>query len=315
MKSVVDSNSPKKPIRLTPEALRKMNQFDPANRLTDHISYPNIPAEARRYAPTISSYIGNKYSSIPLPKSPSPQPEAPKNIQDLKPSFNAYDGTPIVIVPVDYSTVVASTFAPGIYGMDIQTDSNNNTVRLIEVFNGSMVYIFKAEALKFRDVGLRKFLSAKDRTKIGVDLDMDLYNIRTYINSLKDNTVKSESVPSINGTIDIQNIAMTLGEPAISLTKLGDKYVEDYVEQPKIFGDYVNPTPDEYICAANDVIIALKIYFPLIQRKISKNWSFNRVKYVNEILPPSIITTGVIDINDRYAQEVVEDCLQFGIKL
>lgn len=310
------SGSPKKPIRLTPEVLRKMNQFDPANGLTEHIVYPQMPIEVVNHSKSTHRIP----AFYPLPASPSPPPpvEQVKTISDLKPAYVAYDGTPIVLVPLEYVKIVVATFGPGIYGVDTESDCNTRDLRLIQIFNGTTVYIFRADSLSLAvETGILKFMSSKDRVKVGVDLDGDCLAIRKHVRKINPYSKSNgtHKILTISGCLDLQSIAKTMGEIGISLDKLADKYVVDYVEYKQQLGSYANPTPEQYIYAANDAILSLKIYFPLIQKRVSQNWSFNRVTYISNPLPMSALNIKSVDTTDTFVKEVVDDCLHFGIKL
>lgn len=204
------------------------------------------------------------------------EPEPVKSLEDITSSFEAYDSTPIFLVPKDYRDVVALSFKAGMYGVDTESDYTTGELRIIQVYNGESVYIFTADALNDPiDNGLIKFFKSKDRIKVGVDLDSDIYKIKRYVHS-KMHFLPAENAAkfkfTINGTIDLQSIARSLHETIFSLDKLSHKYVECFKGNPSDLGTYLNPTESQYIYAANDAILSLKIYQPLIDRKPCNRW-------------------------------------------
>src|SRR5579885_841261 len=200
-----------------------------------------------------------------------------KHVVHIPKELKAYDGSPIIIV----ENLEDKRFPPGIYGMDTESDCNTTELRLIQIFDGHSVYIFSANALiPDTDCVLTKFMSSKDRIKVGVDIDGDINKIIKHLNKTKARTIKNGNdsnklrkyKPVTNGFIDLQSIARTFGDLGLSLEKLAHKYVEDFVGNETKLGSYIRPTDDEYIYAANDAILSYRIYFPLINRVPTKRW-------------------------------------------
>jgi len=195
---------------------------------------------------------------------------------DLLYNLTAYDGTPIVIVPPNYFNVVAASFKAGLYGLDTESDCTTGELRIIQVYTQVEVYIFPATVLDDLQDGLFiKFLRSKDRIKVGVDIDNDICVIRRHINRKKNTNGKDQHLKNkftVNGFIDIQSIARSVGEPMLSLDKLSAKYVEGFVGNASMLGTYNPPTDEQYIYAANDAILSLRIYHPLRCTTPSSQW-------------------------------------------
>jgi len=195
---------------------------------------------------------------------------------DLNARHFAYDGTPIIIVPTEYVDIVCLTFTHGLYGFDTESDCHTGELRIIQIYNGSIVYIFDITALVFREENMFiKFLNSKDRIKVGADIDGDVHKIRKYVQKSRLNTDLATLIKAkfnINGVIDLQSIARTLGEKLLSLEKLAAKYVDGFKANPKDLGSYIRPTDNQYIYAANDAVVSYKIYHPLVYGLPSKYW-------------------------------------------
>lgn len=196
---------------------------------------------------------------------------SPKNLK-------TFNDVPIFIVEGDDNLIIPKKFTAGLYGLDTESDYRNNKLRLIQIYDGKMVYIFFAENLKpDPECPLTKFMTSKDRIKVGVDIDGDLTKMRNYIDrasrdlKLHNPNFKGYKL-NTNGFIDLQSIARTLGEKCISLEKLSDKYVENFQGNPTLLSTYLNPTDEDYIYAANDAVLSYEIYRPLIERRITKRW-------------------------------------------
>jgi hypothetical protein len=216
-----------------------------------------------------------------------------KSVYDLVFTLTAFDGVPVIIVPKDYYKTVASTFGPGVYGLDTESDYKTMELRIIQVFTGHEVYIFGADVFDhFNDNMFVKFLKAKDRIKVGVDIDTDASRISHHVVLPKyQHSHRERKKFRMNGCIDLQSIARSLGETHISLEKLASKYVESFHSNPSNLGNYINPTPEQYIYAANDAILPCRIYENLIQRLPCERWmTANPKKLVKSIevepIPP-----------------------------
>jgi hypothetical protein len=205
--------------------------------------------------------------SAPILSSPPPL-TTEQSIDDLKPIGSAYDGTPVIVVPKDYQQIVAATFEAGMYGFDTESDCQNSQLRILQVYTGQTVYIFDISVFDLLTENLFvKFLRSKDRIKVGVDLDTDVFRIQNHFRNRKDNTPawkRHKEKFTINGCIDIQSIAHSVGEKIMGLEKLGIKYVPGFTANPSNLGHYNPPTVEQYIYAANDAVVSLKIYKPLL---------------------------------------------------
>lgn len=199
-----------------------------------------------------------------------------KSVNDLKHSLVCYDGTPIFIVPSDYHNVVAGSFGPGMYGLDTESDYHTGELRIVQVYNGTNVYIFAVSLLEISASNLfLKFLKSNDRVKVGVDIHGDKTKIETYIRKRKSQDKESDDFKykfAMNGTIDLQCIARSFKEPCLSLDKLSEKYVSDFQGNPSEYGDYMFPTEKQYVYAGNDAVLSLKIYYPLISHNPCPRW-------------------------------------------
>jgi hypothetical protein len=197
-------------------------------------------------------------------------------ISDLKSNLQAYDGTPIYIVPKIYYDLVAQSFTAGMYGLDTESDYDTGDLRILQIYTGTKVYIFPVDVLDRQlDNYFIKFLKSKDRIKVGVDIDGDAYRIKKYVQTRRHMSHVEQNAKykfTVNGTIDVQSVARSFNEQGFSLEKLAFKYVEDFQGNPSDFGDYLHPTPNQYIYAANDAILSLKIYFPLVHREPCFRW-------------------------------------------
>lgn len=216
-----------------------------------------------------------------------------KEFEELKKScvtfkgLKTFNGIPIVIVTNGEDLIIPKSFSAGLYGLDTESDYRNNKLRLIQIYDGKTVYIFSAESLNpDPDCPLTKFMTSKDRIKIGVDIDGDLTKMRNFIDR------KSRDLKKINpnfkgyklntnGFLDLQSIARTMGEKGISLEKLADKYVEEFQGNPTLLSTYLNPTVEDYIYAANDAVLSYEIYKPLIERRITRRW---QTRKENEVI-------------------------------
>ena len=193
---------------------------------------------------------------------------AKASISLIQISYRAYDGSPIYIVPKNLYTEVATLFVKGQYGVDTESDYNTGDLRLIQIYNGSATYIFGADALDCSvQIGLPKFFRSKDRIKIGVDIETDVRKITKYMHRNKKLRPEDKFTKPyhVSGIMDVQNIARTMGETRFSLDYLGKKYVPGFLGNPSNHDSYLNPTPEQYIYAANDAIVSLQIYQGLIK--------------------------------------------------
>lgn len=211
-------------------------------------------------------------------------PEVEKSPYDLTFHLTAYDGCPIIIVPPHYFDVIAGSFKAGLYGLDTESDCTTGELRIIQIYTQTEVYIFSAAVLdELQDNLFIKFLRSKDRIKVGVDIDNDVFVMRRHINKRrvrgKDNHLKNKF--AVNGIIDVQSIARSVGEPLLSLDKLAAKYVEGFSGNPQCLGTFNPPTNEQYIYAANDAVLSLKIYHPLRTKTPARHW-------VKENCPPPV---------------------------
>lgn len=199
-----------------------------------------------------------------------------KSPYDLTYYLLAYDSTPIIIVPEDYFNVVAASFTAGIYGLDTESDCQTMELRIIQIYTGREVYIFPAKVLdKLDDNHFIRFLKAKDRLKVGADIDTDCYRLRRHVNMRKVHGSAEQKLKykfTVNGAIDLQSIARSLGETIMGLEDLGSKYVEGFEGNPSNLGSYNPPTDEQYVYSANDAIVSLKIYEPLLKRRYTTKW-------------------------------------------
>jgi len=176
-------------------------------------------------------------------------------------------------------------------------DESNKDESVAEATDEPLTYIFFVEDLiPNKECPLTKFMASKDRIKVGVDIDGDIHHINNYLitaaanaerkpheswrpnatnnkNNIKNNiktynTMKPSKLfkPRFNGFIDLQSIAKSLGETVLSLNKLANKYVEDFIGNDSYLGSYINPTQEQYVYAANDALLSYKIYHNLINR-------------------------------------------------
>jgi hypothetical protein len=226
-----------------------------------------------------------------------------KCVYDLTFHLTAYDGTPIIIVPEGYFDVVAQSFTAGMYGFDTESDCQNGELRIIQIYTGKEVYIFPAKALdRLKDNYLVKFLKAKDRLKLGADIDTDCYRLRRHVNMRKSQGHFDQKLKykfTVNGAIDLQSIARSLGETIMGLEDLALKYVDGFEGNPSNLGSYCPPTDQQYIYAANDAIVSLKIYQLLIHRKPTEKWlQLNR--------PVSLSSDEEVSDQENDAEEVIE---------
>ena len=192
------------------------------------------------------------------PKSETPVP----SVDDLKSEMKAYDGTPIVIVPKDYFNIVAASFKAGLFGFDTESNIFNHRLRLIQIYDGRTVYIFDSIALNadYADNALIRFLKSKNRIKVGVDIQTDADRLRHYIKSSPSTAKKDKDKFTVNGLIDVQPLAASIGETKLGLENLGARFVKGFNSNPSDHGTYNPPTTEQYIYAANDAIVSLKIY-------------------------------------------------------
>lgn len=185
---------------------------------------------------------------------------------------NTYDGYPIFLVSPDKALDVCLSFKPGTYGLDTESDVKTQELRLIQISTGTATYIFTSDSL-FVDsqVGIPKFLKAKDRIKIGVDIEADARKINTQYNEWLQN--RSEGIYSkrfeVGGTIDLQNMSRALHtvKPPISLKSLIKEYLPEFSYKEMKHDSYLNPTLEQYIYAANDAAAPLQIYYKILPRK------------------------------------------------
>lgn len=299
-----------------------------------HVISPVVPVStpiSTDVAPTIKESADKLETGSEKSIESEKSVEAEKSICDLKSQLKAYDGTDIYIVPDDYSNVVAMTFTAGTYGLDTESDMRTGELRIIQIYNGERVYIFKASALHgFANNILIKFLSSKDRIKIGVDIDCDISKLREYLIRRRDKEKfsKGDIRPTLNmnGFIDLQSIARTLGETGFSLDKLSTKYVEGFTANPSALGSYIYPTDQQYIYSANDAILSLKIYYPLMYGKPSSTWSEKNDSIFNYNLAStntlrSLFTSSgdnssrdkQVTIDEVILNKIKADCDMFGI--
>lgn len=210
-----------------------------------------------------------------------------KCVYDLTFHLTAYDGTPIIIVPESYFDVVAQSFTAGMYGFDTESDCQNGELRIIQIYTGKEVYIFPAKVLdKLKDNWMVKFLKSKDRLKIGADIDTDCYRLRRHVNMKKSQGHFDQKLKykfTINGAIDLQSVGRSLGETIMGLEDLALKYVKGFEGNPSNLGSYCPPTNQQYIYAANDAIVSLKIYQPLLNKQPTQRWlDINRPTQVSD---------------------------------
>ena len=234
---------------------------------------------ADRYLRTPSPEELEKLTTSPIPvhipisvqqnedtSSGESEAEPEKQVTDLYSTIRAYDGTPIYIVPLGYTNVVCSHLKAGTYGLDTESDCNTGALRIIQIYNGKVVFIFPVEALDNPvENGLIKFLKSKDRIKIGVDLDGDIFRLKKYVHTRRHASPEDQRVKykfTVNGAIDVQNVAHTIGETSFSLDKLSHKYVEDFVGNPSELGPIVfqlkistftQPTTPFYLSKSTDL--------------------------------------------------------------
>jgi hypothetical protein len=210
-----------------------------------------------------------------------------KCVYDLTFHLTAYDGTPIIIVPESYFDVVAQSFTAGMYGFDTESDCQNGELRIIQIYTGKEVYIFPAKVLdKLKDNMMVKFLKSKDRLKIGADIDTDCYRLRRHANMKKSQGHFDQKLKykfTVNGAIDLQSVGRSLGETIMGLEDLALKYVKGFEGNPSNLGSYCPPTNQQYIYAANDAIVSLKIYQPLLNKQPTQRWlDINRPAQVSD---------------------------------
>jgi hypothetical protein len=205
---------------------------------------------------------------------------------ELNTRLKTFNGIPIYVVRGEENNSIPKTFMAGVYGLDTESDYRNNQLRLIQIYDGKIVYIFSAEyLLPNANCALTKFMTSKDRIKVGVDIDGDLNKLRNFIDKRwrecrKGNPEYNPYKLNANGFVDLQSIARSLGERAISLEKLADKYVENFQGNPTLLSTYLDPTDEDYIYAANDAVLSLEIYKPLLERRVTKRWQNRKDKEV-----------------------------------
>ena len=259
-------------------------------------------------APSIFQHVENLTTDSQTVEEKSPY--------DLTFHLMAYDGTPIILVPDDYFNVVAASFTAGMYGFDTESDCQTMELRTIQIYTGREVYIFPARALNhLQENKLVKFMKSKDRLKVGADIDTDCYRLRRHVNMRKVHGTVDQKLKykfTINGTIDLQSIARSLGETTMGLEDLASKYIEGFEGNPSALGSYNPPTNEQYVYAANDAVISLKIYEPLLKRRYTMKWIAANVpvevsdsEEFNE--PPAVEIFQSIQI---LAQEDENDCLE-----
>lgn len=230
--------------------------------------------------PVVNSEKSDKTTNLP--------PTA--SLDDLDHVLNAYDGTPIIIVPPSHFDIVAGSFKAGLYGLDTESDCVTGELRIIQIYTKNEVYIFPASVLdNFTDNLFVKFLRSKDRIKVGVDIDNDISVLRRHINKKtpvgngnRDRHLRN--MFTVNGIIDVQTIARSISETLLSLDKLSDKYVEDFIGNDCTLGTFNPPTNEQYVYAANDAILSLKIYEPLRTGRPSKRWRIANGCFVEEMV-------------------------------
>ena len=195
----------------------------------------------------------------------------------IRNKFCGYDGTPIVLVTTKNKHEIFNSFSYGNYGFDTESDCKNNTLKLIQIYDGKTVYILSVDIIILsKSCPIIKFLSSKTKIKIGVDIDGDQRALAKYFSYRRRMLAKSNiSIKfriAFNGFVDLQSIAQLNGESIKSLNGLSDKYVEDFIGNPSKLGSYVNPTREQYIYAANDAILSLKICKPLLNKRPCARW-------------------------------------------
>lgn len=183
-----------------------------------------------------------------------------------------YDGSPIFVVPEDLYTEVCATFTRGNYGLDTESDFKTQELRLIQISNGCATYVFRADALEVdSQIGLPKFLKAKDRIKIGVDIETDARRINKHYNEWMQSQGSSlyRKRFEVGGIIDLQNLARTFNteNPGISLKLLVQKYLPEFKYKELRHDSYLNPSLEQFIYAANDAIAPLHIYSKMMSRR------------------------------------------------
>ena len=140
-----------------------------------------------------------------------------------------------------------------------------------------------------------------------MDLDGDIFRLKKYVHTRRHASPEDQRVKykfTVNGAIDVQNVAHTIGETSFSLDKLSHKYVEDFVGNPSELGSYRFPTQDQYIYAANDAILSLKIYGSLISRSPCQRWkSAQQVKEEEAV-------EEVVEPEEEVEEELVEEVQQ-----
>lgn len=185
---------------------------------------------------------------------------------------NTFDFNPIFLVPREKEIEICASFTAGNYGLDTESDFRTQELRLIQVATGEATYIFTADALKNDlQLGLPKFLRAKDRIKIGVDIETDVRRITKHYNDwVKSKVQNVYSKPfEVGGVIDLQNLSRALHalDPPISLKSLVKAYLPNFKYKEMRHDSYLNPTLEQYIYAANDAVAPLTIYFKILPRR------------------------------------------------
>lgn len=192
--------------------------------------------------------------------------------------LKAYDGTPIIIVTGNESILIPQMFSPGTYGFDTESNCKTGDLKTIQIYDGSTVYIFFAEDLLPEiNCTLTKFLASKNKIKVGVDIEGDQRKLVQHFDKVK-KQIRYETGNycsfrlSMNGFLDLQNVARINEEPLLSLNKLSYKYVDDFTGNPSQLGTFLNPTNEQYIYAANDAILSLKITNGLMMKIPCSRW-------------------------------------------
>lgn len=183
-----------------------------------------------------------------------------------------YDDAPIFMVPTELYTEVCASFGKGNYGLDTESDFRTQELRLIQVSNGYATYIFKADALSVdSQIGLPKFLKAKDRVKIGVDIETDARRINNHYNAWLQKQADSiyRKRFEVGGIIDLQNLARTFNteNPGISLKSLVATYLPEFEYKEMRHDSYLSPTKEQLVYAANDAVAPLQIYLRMFGKR------------------------------------------------
>jgi len=192
--------------------------------------------------------------------------------------MKAYDGTPIIILTAEQIPKAFQTFRAGSYGFDTESDYRTGDLRILQIYDNHNVYIVFVKHMKLESTcPIARFLASKNRVKVGVDIEGDQRKLVIHYSKLKkeyfrQNRRRSSFSLNMNGFLDLQSLARINREPRLSLNKLSDKYVEDFISNPSKLGSYINPNKEEYIYAANDAILSLKICDGLIKKTPCQRW-------------------------------------------